>query len=192
MRIARACCATIVLFASAIAAGQSSTWELRGNRWIEIPATAGPTTAPAPQPALDRAQLMLQAGNGKAAAKAAVEWIRTNPKDAPQRDRALMILAEGKFQDDKRVDAFYYLDQLMDEHPDSQLFGQALQRQYDIADAYLSGRNRVFIMFPILNAENEAVNMLFRIQQRPPGRPLARSNAAHRQFLYGNSISTSQ
>ena len=172
MRIVRLGCASIVLLTSALAVGAESTWELRGNHWIEVRAEA-PTTAPVAQPALDRAERMLRAGSGKAAAQAAVEWIRAHPKDAPQRDRALMILAEGKFQDDKRIEAFYYLDQLLDEHPESVLYAQALQRQYDIADAFLAGHNRVFLFLPILGAEDEAIDMLFGIQQRAPGSPLA-------------------
>ena len=84
-----------------------------------------------------------------------------------------MLVAEGYYQDGKRVDAFFYLDELMDEHPDSPLYQQALQRQYDIADAYLSGYKRVFLFWPTLSTEDEAVDMLYRIQQRSPGSLLA-------------------
>ena len=148
-----------------------TTWELRGNRWVEL--TNAPTTAPTPQPVLDQAQRMIEAGNGKAGARTAVEWLRDRPRDTPQRDRALMLVAEGYFLDGKRMDAFYYLDELMDEHPESPLYARALQRQFDIADAYLNGYKRVFLWFPTLGAQDEAMDMLFRIQQRSPGSQMA-------------------
>src|SRR5207253_4944771 len=49
----------------------------------------------------------------------------------------------------------------------------ALQRQYEIADAYLGGYKRRFLGIALFGAEDEAVEMLYRIQQRSPGSPLA-------------------
>ncbi len=61
----------------------------------------------------------------------------------------------------------------MDEYPESDLFGAALQKQYDIADAYLSGYKDRFLFMRILDEGGEAVQMMWRIQQRSPGSPLA-------------------
>jgi outer membrane protein assembly factor BamD (BamD/ComL family) len=68
---------------------------------------------------------------------------------------------------------YYYLDQLLDEHPESRLYSVAMQKQFDIADAYLRGRKRKFLGMPILSAEDEAIEMLFRVQQRAPKSPIA-------------------
>ena len=165
-------CAVIVLISS-VATAATPAWELRGNRWIEVSPAVAPATAPVAEPMLDRAEAIIRAGNYKAGAKTAIEWLRERPKDAPQRDRALMLVAEGYYLDGKRVNAFYYLDELMDEHPETSLYNRALQRQYDIADAYLNGYQRVFLWFPILDAEDEAIDMLFRIQSRSPGSAIA-------------------
>lgn len=163
----------ILLAGSAAASGEPATWELRGDRWIQVSQPGAPTTAPAEEPVLDLSQRLISAGRGKEGAKTAIEWLRRRPKDAPGRDRALMLVAEGYYQDGKRIDSFFYLDELMDEHPESRLYQQALQRQYDIADAYLSGYKRVFLFWPVLASEDEAIDMLFRIQQRSPGSLLA-------------------
>jgi len=171
MRVRSAICAAIVGVAS-IACGAESTWELRGDRWVEIPRET-PATAPAVEPLLDQAEAMILAGNHKAGLRTAVQWMRGKPKDTPQRDRALMLIAEASYLEGDRIDAYYYLEQLMDEHPDSPLFHRALQRQYDIADAFLNGYKRVFIWFPILDAEDEAIDMLYRLQQRAPGSAIA-------------------
>jgi hypothetical protein len=178
---------SILALGASIASAAPVTWELRGNRWMQVPTTA-PTTAPAPQPALDLAERMIAAGNGKSGAKTAIEWLRNKPKDAPQRDRALMLVARGFFEDGKRVDAFYYLDELMDEQPDSPLYQQALDLQYQIADEYLKGYQRVFLYWPILDASDEAVDMMYRIQQRSPGSRLAEKALLRTaDYYYSNS-----
>ena len=41
-----------------------------------------------------------------------------------------MLIAEALYQYGDRVKAFYYLDELMDEHPDSRYYTQALEKQY--------------------------------------------------------------
>ena len=94
-------------------------------------------------------------------------------RDAPDRDRALFLLAEAYYPYGDRTRAFYHLDELMDTYGESRLFYPALEKQYQIADAYLRGyKNRLFGM-PILGAEEDGVEMLFRIQERSPGSPLA-------------------
>lgn len=190
MGMKNACCASILVFAAtaafAGAVGGNSTWELRGERWIEV-SSAAPTTAPAAEPILDMAERMIRAGNGKAAAKTVIEWLRNHKTDTPGRDRAIMLVAEGYYVEGRRVDAYYYLDELMDEYPESPLYQQALQRQYDIADAYLNGYKRVFIWFPWLDAEDEAVDMLYRIQQRSPGSLLAEKALLRTADYYYNS-----
>lgn len=164
-----------VLVGSALTWAEPMTWELRdGTRWDQVAGAASrPTTNPTPDVVLNTAEKMIAAGQGKIGAKTAIQWLVSNPKDAPQRDRALFLVAQGYFVNGNRVDAFYYLDELMDEYPDSGFYQQALQKQYDIADDYLKGYKRVFICFPILSADDEAIDMLFRIQQRAPGSLLA-------------------
>ena len=177
----------ILLTWSVAASGETATWELRGDRWIQMnrPAT---TTASVDEPMLNIAQRLIAAGNGKAGAKTAIEWLLRKPKDAPGRDRALMLVAEGYFLDGKRVDSFFYLDELMDEHPESPLYQRALQLQYDIADAFLNGYKRVFLYWATLDATDEGVDMLYRIQQRSPGSLLAEKALLRTaDFYYTNS-----
>ena len=162
---------SILALMTTVASAAPVTWELRGNRWEQV--AQAPTTQSASQPILDRAEQMIAAGNGYAGARTAIEWLRGKPRSTPQRDRALFLVAEGLYRDSKRVDAFYYLDELMDEHPDSVYYQQALNKQYDIADAYLRGYKRVFLYLPIIDAEDEAIDMLFRIQTRSPGSRMA-------------------
>jgi len=167
-------CAAAVICCPPLLAGPV-TWELHeGGRWDQLAPTTQATTSPSADLLLDAAERMVAAGQGKAGAKTGIQWLKAHPnKETPLRDRALFVVAQGLYVDSKRVDAFFYLDELMDEYPDSPYFHQALQKQYDMADEYLKGYRRVFIYWPVLGAEDEALDMLYRIQQRAPGSLLA-------------------
>lgn len=146
-------------------------FEFRGGRWIPLTELA-PTSLPVDEE-LDRAEDFLQRGGWRAARTLVLRWFRTHDKSNPLRDRATFILAEVYFQSGNRIRSFYHFDEVMDLYPESRLYKAALQRQYDIADAFLRGyRARVFGL-PILTMQDEAIEMLFRIQTRAPGSPLA-------------------
>ena len=167
-------CAFLGIFAAVAGADEKRTWELRNGDWAEVRAlaTTKPTTAPAEEPVLDRAEQLLALGDFRPARKMLVAWIKVNKK-SPVRDRCIFLLAEAFFQSDDRIKAFYYYDEFMDEYPESPLFQKALQKQYDIADAFLNGYKRIFLFFRVLDTSDEAVEMMYRIRQRAPGSPLA-------------------
>jgi len=148
----------------------SNSWELRDNRWEQV--SSGDTTQPVNDPTLDRAEQELSRGKYKSAFKILIPWIKTQ-QASPVYDRGLYLMSEAYFQKGDRIRSFYYCDQLMDQYPTSTLFYPALQRQYDIADAYLNGYKRRFLGIPFIHAYGEAIEMMFRIQQRSPGSPLA-------------------
>jgi outer membrane protein assembly factor BamD (BamD/ComL family) len=140
------------------------------------PAPAGPASQPSARleanPTLDRSESLLKAGNWKAAHDLLVPWLKANPK-APDRDRGVFLLAEVYYVNGDRVRAFYHCDELMDNFPESRLFFPALELQYDIADAYLNGYKDAILGLRIVPMTDEAIEMLFRIQERSPGSPVA-------------------
>ena len=83
------------------------------------------------------------------------------------------MLGQANFINGDRIMSFYNFDELLEKHPGSRYFFPALERQYDIADQYLRGYKNRFFGMPILSATSEATEMLYRIQQRAPGSPLA-------------------
>ena len=150
---------------------QNSTWELRDGRWQQLPKT--PTSQPVLRdPELDRIEKMLADGSWKPALKAILIWEKAN-KASPQRDRGLFLLADADYQSDQHIKAFYQLDELLEYYKDSRYFYPALEKQYKIADEYLSGYKDKWLGMRILSRDGEAVEMLFRIQQTSPGSPLA-------------------
>lgn len=162
--------AVLALQTGALSAPRVS--ELTDQGWQEVSPSA-PDETPAVDPALVRIDELLQQSRHHSARSLAVQWLKAHPFGTPHRDLALFLMAEALYQEGDRLRSFYYLDELMDEYPGSQLFYRALEKQYQIADAYLRGYKRRFLLLPIIPAEDEAIEMLYRIQQRSPGSPLA-------------------
>jgi outer membrane assembly lipoprotein YfiO len=161
----------LAVLACATVSQAQSTWELRDGRWQPMP--KAPSTQPAARdPELDRIEQMLAERRWKPAKKALLAWEKAN-KASPLRDRALYLLAEAYYQGDERVKAFYQLDELLEYYQDSRYFYLAMEKQYQIADEYLSGYKDTWLGMRFVDREGEAVEMLFRIQQKSPGSQLA-------------------
>jgi len=170
-------------FGGVVLGATPQTWELKGGRWVQAnaedtaatkPATVAATQPTGPDLALDDAQEMLGRRDAETARKVLLGWLKNHSqKETPNRDRAVYLLAEAYYQIGDRERAFYHCDEVMDTYPDSGLFYKALEMQYKIADGYLKGYKKKFLGMPILGMEDEAIEMLFRIQQRSPGSPLA-------------------
>ena len=174
----------IIGLASALARANAPTWELKaGGGWH---LTTAPTTQPVHDETLDRAEQLIQSGQVGPAKKIVVNWIKIH-KDSPIRDRAVYLLGECNFLMGNRTLSFYNFDELLDQYPDSRYFYPALQRQYDVADAYLKGYKNRFLGLPILDANIEATEMLYRIQGRSPGSPLAEKSLLRvADYYYSN------
>lgn len=146
------------------------SYEFRGGRWIPVT----PSNAPvATDETLDRAEDYLQRRGWRAARKLLLRWFETHDKHHPLRARATFLLAEVYFQQGNRILAFYHFDEVMDLYPESRLYPSALQRQYDIADEYLKGFKDRFLYLKLIGREDEAIEMLFRIQKRAAGSAIA-------------------
>lgn len=143
---------------------------LENGRWIQT--NVQPSTKPVSDPTLDAAEDLLTRHQPDPARGLLLRWIHDHHGD-PRMPRALYLLADAYFQRGDRLTSFYQYDELLDKYPDSPLYYPSLERQYAIADAFLRGYKRKFLGLPIIGADNEAIEMLFRIQQRSPGSPIA-------------------
>jgi outer membrane protein assembly factor BamD (BamD/ComL family) len=164
----------LVLVAAPLAAQTQPSWELRRDgRWREAGTKVQPSaTQRAAEPMLERVEILLDQRKYKEAEKQGIRWLLKNRR-SPSRDRGLMLVARALYGYGNRIRSFYYLDELMDTYPDSPLYGDALRMQYRIAERYLEGYKRRLFGLPILGAQEEGIEMLFRIQNRAPGSPLA-------------------
>lgn len=166
----------IILVTSPLAAfavtNEPNTWELRDGRWQKVAESSTTAQTVPNDPQLDQIERLIAEKSYRSAVKDLKRWVKAN-RNAPQFDRGLYLMAEALYGYGDGIKSFYYCDELLDEYPDSQYFSRAIEKQYVIADAYLNGYKRRFIGIPMLGADDEAVEMLFRIQQRSPGSQLA-------------------
>ena len=176
-----------VLGVASFAMAQTKTWEYAGGGlWPQIDAVKASTQPYAPVPELDHVEQLIKQNKNKEAEELCVAWLMAH-KVHPQRDRALYLNAQALYQYGNRIKAFYYCDELLDEFPDSGYYYPTLEMQYRIADSYLNGYKRRFMKIPTFTAYDEAVEMLFRIQNRSPGSPLAeRAMLRTADFYFAN------
>ncbi len=144
------------------------------GKWQQVDQTAPAPSAVSEQanPVLDQVEASLTARRFGDARDQALAWLLANPT-SPDRDRGLLLMARSLVGTGDRVRAFYYCDELMDTYPQSDRFPEALKLQFDIANEYLAGAKDKLLGLRILGRKDEAVEMLFRIQQKSPGSPLA-------------------
>lgn len=156
----------------AAVAAEPKSWEFGGRgKWAEV---QSPASQPVSNLTLDKAEQHLSAGDASAAEKLVVAWVKTpGNQAAPDRDRALFLLADAYYRGDERVKAFYQLDELLDTYPESRFFAPALERQYAIADEYLNGYKDKLLGMRVVGQDDKAIDMLFRVRERAPGSPLA-------------------
>jgi outer membrane assembly lipoprotein YfiO len=176
----------IVLGVCSCAGAEPKTWDYAGGgRW---PLVDTPTTKAAiiPNATLDLAERYLAAGDPDKAHDILADWVKNNPH-ADDRDRAIFLLGEMDYQQGDRLKAFYQLDELLEKYPESRFFYPALEKQFAVADAFLKGYKRKVLGIPLLGAEDEAVDMLYRIQERSPGSPLAERAMLTTADYYYNS-----
>lgn len=170
-------CILILASLLSIADGPRKSFQLTPDGWSPLATTA--PAAPVAKadeenidPEIRRLSDMVRAGRYAQARDEGIAWLKANP-ESPSYDRGLLVTAEAMRGTREYVKAFYYCDQLLDEHADSPLFEQAMQLQYSLADSYLLGAKDKLLGLRIVPRQDEAIEMLFRIQQRTPGSPVA-------------------
>src|SRR5687767_2741195 len=156
------------------APGDKKTWEFSDGDWpqVEQPRPETQDVDFIENAELDEVEALLARRRHGPARARVLRWLKRN-LDAPDRDRGLFLLAEAYYRHGDRIRAFYHLDELMEYYPESRLYVPALEKQYAIADAYLRGYKRRLLGLPMLDASDEAIEMLYRIREKSPGSPIA-------------------
>ncbi len=147
-------------------------WEWRDGQLTLIAPEAQPSTQPANDATLDEVDALLAKQQHKEARKLALQWEKAN-RTSPLRDRVLLQIAEAFYQHGDRTKAFFYCDELMDTYPQSSRFYDALDMQFRIGDSYLSGYKQRVFGIPAITVPDDGIEIMYRIQQRSPGSPLA-------------------
>lgn len=146
------------------------------GKWAPVPVAVAPSATQAARAAsdasLDAIAALIEQQRYDVAYDRCVVWLK-HDAGTPGYDRGLYLAAlalKGKLEP---VRGFYYCDQLLDEYPESDRFQDALTLQYEMADLYFDGLKDKFLGARVVARDDAAIDMLFRIQQRAPGSPVA-------------------
>jgi len=178
--------AVAVLVAWACAAGTPALAQQEfkldeSDRWREM--DAPPPGSPAA--VLRMARLALATGEAKRAKAIADAWLERFGLD-PLRPEALLIRGDAKDALGDEYEALFDYEDIARRYPYSAAFVPALEREFGIAQRYVAGLRRKFWgTVRVVNADDDAQEILIRIQERLPGSALAeKAGMALADFYY--------
>ncbi|MAJ48020.1 MAG: hypothetical protein CBC35_12260 [Planctomycetes bacterium TMED75] len=94
--------------------------------------------------------------------------------ESPLLPNAYLIRGDALLAMDNEYEALFDYEEIARNFPNSSVFVTALEREFDIAKQYANGRYRKLLgLLRILPAEDDAQEILIRIQERLPGSRLA-------------------
>lgn len=132
------------------------------NEWV-------PASEPAPAEVgpLKQARELLARGDWRAARRVLKSWLKGD-LSTEQYAEAELLLAETYFQEQDFYAAYEHFE-LVVENATGELFYHALEREMDVARAFLAGRPRILWKIFRLPAYDDGVEILGRIWERVPG-----------------------
>lgn len=139
------------------------------DRWIK--ASDDDTSTEAGQ--LRQAQLALARGDASRALNLVTGWIDRYPA-SKLRPVGLLIKGDALLASGEEYKALYEYEAIARSYAASEVFVTALEREFQIATAYANGLRRKFMgTFRWISGDEEAQELLIRIQERMPGSELA-------------------
>ncbi len=131
-----------------------------------------------PEPGTESAQVLqarraLALGEPERARALAGAFIDRFPT-SPFRADMLLVRGDALVEMGDEYEALFDYEAIAREHPGSTVFVTALEREYEIATAYAHGlRRKLYGTIRVLDASEDAQELLIRIQERLPGSRLA-------------------
>ncbi|MFO0894282.1 MAG: outer membrane protein assembly factor BamD [Phycisphaerales bacterium] len=158
----------LALAAAAPAAAQETRTLDDLDQWKTPDADASPAATQ-----LLQARQALARGDAGRALNLAESWLERYPV-SPLRPAAVLVQGDALLAQGEEYKALFAYEDLIRRYPMSDLFVTALERELQIATAYAHGlKKKFFGTFRIVDAGDEAQELLIRIQERLPGSGLA-------------------
>ncbi len=136
-----------------------------------------------PAAQLARARVLLAEGRPDRALNMVNRWMQRNPT-SPLLPEAYLARADALVGIGDEYEALYDLEYVVRKFPGSEVFSIALEREYEVAVKYAHGLRRKLFGIRIVNATDEAEELLIRIQERLPGSELAEDAGLQLADLY--------
>ncbi|MFP4106277.1 MAG: outer membrane protein assembly factor BamD [Phycisphaerae bacterium] len=149
-------------------AGEPPARVWKNGKWV--PAAKPKLGTAEGEIALIRAHLARD--NPKKALKIANAFGKRYPQ-SPLREEAMMLAGQAQMNRGHYWDAYERFEDQLAAYPGGEYFDRILQREYEIADAFLKGRKRRFWGIFRISAKDEALDMLTRIAEHDPNSDIA-------------------
>lgn len=153
-----------------LAVGQASAQQrhkLEDGQWVQRPAH----DPDSPEGELDAIRKLIARGEGKSAKELADTWIEKHDRH-PLLPEAYLVRGDANVTRRHFFKSLFDYEFVLREFPGSEPFHTALQREFEIAKVFIGGTNRRLWGMRILPANDEAEEILIRIQERDPGSDL--------------------
>lgn len=148
------------------ARGQELIWQ--DGKWVHQPAPAPGT--PAGELAMIRQAM--DAADYSRALGIADGFLKKYPAE-PLREEVLGMAGDAELKRDRHWQAYERFEQQLTEFPKGARMERALEREIELARAFLSGKKRIAYGIFILPAQQEGIEILERVAERAPGTTLA-------------------
>jgi len=156
-----------LLWPTALLAGPDK-FELAGDKWV--PAVKPAVGSPAGELALARD--LFEKHRYAKAVRLAGKFIKKYP-DSPQYENVCLLAGRAEIQRHRYYQAYEWFEKQLDQFPAGKLSARALSGEYEVADAFLSGRKRLVFGFIRLDGTSDALEILTRIADHAPGTEIA-------------------
>ena len=162
--------ASLMLWFAPLAGAQEQTFELSPEDTWKPTKEIDPDSQ---QARLLRARQAILDGNPQRGEDIATAFIDQYP-NSPLLPDAYLIRGDALLASDDEYEALFDYEEIARSFPNSAVFVTALEREFEIAKQYAHGRYRKLLgIIRILPAEDDAQEILIRIQERLPGSRLA-------------------
>jgi outer membrane protein assembly factor BamD (BamD/ComL family) len=136
----------------------------QGGRWVRVrPAPEG-----TPEGELARIRRQVERGQNRRAVRRVKKFLKKFPGDE-RTEEVLMLAGRAEIRRGRYMKAYRWYEKQLSEHPGGKYFDRAIEREFQIAEAFLAGRRQVIWGFLYLSAKAEALEMLSRLAEHVPG-----------------------
>ncbi|MCD6364775.1 MAG: outer membrane protein assembly factor BamD [Planctomycetes bacterium] len=136
---------------------------LRNGKYVRM----APPAKGSPAGELSLVDLYVERGQNRKAVAAAKRFLKRYPAD--ERGEEVMLLAsQAQMARGRYMKAYKWCEKLLDRYAAGEYFARTIEREFEIATAFLGGRKQVVWGFLHFSAKVEALKMLERIAEYAP------------------------
>jgi len=173
-------CAVVLCLAASLLLAKDS-YERKDGKWVKVATPAEGSAAGE----LALVRHYLDGGRYKKAVKAAKKFTKRYPDDDGY-EEVCLLAGQAEIKRGRYYQAYDWFEKQLDQFPAGRYSGRALQREYEIAEAFLAGAKRIVLGFMKLSATDEGLDILGRIAEHAPGTEIAaRSLLRIADYHYG-------